>query len=313
MKIIFAGTPSFAAGYLEALIADDHDVPAVITRPDRLGKRRKQLLASPVKRLAKAAGLNILQPEQLSLADIESIDCDLMIVVAYGDIIRQSVLDHPRLGSVNVHASLLPRWRGAAPVQRALLAGDSTAGITLIQMDAGLDTGDMLASAEVPIDDSDSAADVLGKLAGTGQDLLIKTLAQLAAGNITPVPQNPELVTYAHKIDKQEALLDWQAGATLVDRKVRAFNPSPVAWSFLGKLRVRIHAGRVTATARGKAGSILDVTRDGILVGCGEDAFLVTHMQLPLGKGSVLTGADMLNGRTDILYPGACFSTSPQE
>lgn len=311
MNIIFAGTPEFAAGYLEALIASDHRVVAVISQPDKPGKRGKRLKPSAVKLVAKAADIPILQPDRLTLEDIETINCDLMIVVAYGQILRQAVLDHPRLGCINVHASVLPRWRGAAPVQRAILAGDTSTGITLIQMDAGLDTGNMLAKAEVGIDIADNAGHIFDKLGKIGRPLLIQTLDRVAAGDLESEIQNSDEATYAHKIEKHEALLDWGAGAGAVDRIVRAFYPDPIAYTFLGDKRVRVHEGEILPGKQGREGLILDVSKKGVLVGCGKDAYLIKRIQLPVGKGSVLNGADVLNGRTDLLCTGNLFTDEP--
>ena len=311
MKIIFAGTPEFAAGYLQALIESNHQVVAVISQPDKPGKRGKRLVPSPVKIVAKDAGIPVLQPDRLRLEDISSIDCDLMVVVAFGQILKQDVLDYPRLGCINVHGSILPRWRGAAPVQRAILAGDRSTGVTLIQMDAGLDTGDMLAKAEVVIEPEDTAGDLFSKLGQAGHGLLVSMLNQLEKGNVNPEVQNDDAAVYAHKIEKHEALLDWQAGAESVDRIVRAFYPDPVAYTWLGDKRVRIHEGQVVAGAKGRAGMILDVTKEGVLVGCGNTAYRVSRIQLPIGKGSVLNGADVLNGWTDVLCTGNLFTPEP--
>lgn len=309
MKIIFAGTPEFAAGYLEALIASEHEIVAVISQPDKPGKRGKKLVPSAVKRVATASDLPVLQPTRLTLEDVEAISCDLMIVVAYGQILKQAVLDHPKHGCINVHASILPRWRGAAPVQRAILSGDAITGVTLIQMDAGLDTGDMLAKAEVTIDANDNAANIFAKLGSAGHPLLIRTLTDVAAGELAPEKQDSDIATYAHKIEKDEAHLDWSEGALLVDRAVRAFCPDPVAFTYLGDMRVRIHEGEVVSDKKGRAGLILDVSKKGVLIGCGHDAYLIKRIQLPVGKGSVLNGADVLNGRTDLLCTGNSFAT----
>ena len=311
MNIIFAGTPEFAAGYLEALIATEHDILAVISQPDKPGRRGKRRVPGPVKLRAKEADLQILQPDRLTLDDLKAIPCDVMVVVAYGQILKQDILDHPKLGCVNVHASILPRWRGAAPVQRAILAGDSSTGVTLIQMDAGLDTGDILARAAVPIDPDDSSGDLLLKLGQAGHSLLIQTLSQLETGAITPEKQKDTDAVYAHKIDKQEALVDWSAGAEQVDRIVRAFNPDPIAHTYLGDKRVRIHEGEPVTDAGGRPGLILDVTRAGVLVGCGGGTYRIKRIQMPLGKGSVLNGADVVNGWTDVLGTGRRFSAFP--
>ncbi len=313
MKVIFAGTPGFAAGYLEALTKSHHEVVAVITQPDKPGKRGKRLLPSAVKQTAEADGLTIIQPERLRREDINAIDCDLMVVVAYGQILKQDVLDYPKLGCMNVHASILPRWRGAAPVQRAILAGDPSTGVTLIQMDAGLDTGDMLAKADVAINPDDTAGDIFEKLGAIGHDLLVHTVDKLASGTLVPEPQDNNHAVYAHKIDKQEALLNWASGAQTIDRTVRAFNPDPIAYNWLDDKRVRVHEGKIIPGRKGRAGMILDVSRDGVLVGCGEDAYMIKRIQLPVGKGSVLTGADVLNGWTDLLCTGNLFTAEAVE
>ena len=213
MKILFAGTPEFAAGFLESLVKSEHNVIAVVTQPDRPGKRGKKLQESPVKKVARAAELEIIQPEKLSLADILHLHCDLMIVVAFGQILKPDVLTHPKLGCINVHGSLLPKWRGAAPVQRAILSGDKKSGVTLIQMNEGLDTGDMLAKAEVAISPNDNTADLFRRLSDVGKPLLIKTLRLLEDGTQTREPQNNDEASYAHKTLKSEALVKWSLSA----------------------------------------------------------------------------------------------------
>lgn len=310
MKIVFAGTPGFAAGFLETLVDSDHDIVAVITQPDKPGKRGKKLLASPVKQVAERAKLPIMQPARLALADIQHLDCDLMLVVAFGQILKPDVLAHPRLGCINVHASILPRWRGAAPIQRAILAGDKESGVTLIQMDAGLDTGDMLAKAIVPISPRDTTADLFNKFANIGQPLLLETLDLVDKGVTKKDPQDNDAATYAHKIKKTEAMIDWQQDAQQVDRVVRAFNPDPVAFSFLGTNRVKIHAGRIHKSDLGKPGEILELSSKGLLVRCSDQAYLIERIQLAIGKGAILSGADMLNGWTDTLKIGSTFNES---
>jgi methionyl-tRNA formyltransferase len=307
LKILFAGTPEFAAGFLESLVASDHDVVAVITQPDKPGKRGKRLQASPVKQVAERAKVAVIQPARLALTDIQHLDCDLMLVVAFGQILKPDVLAHPRLGCINVHASILPRWRGAAPIQRAILAGDKESGITLIQMDAGLDTGDMLAKSVVPISPLDTTADLFNKFTNIGQPLLLKTLELVDKGTTKKDPQDNDAATYAHKIQKTEAMIDWQQDAQQVDRVVRAFNPDPIAFSFLDTIRVKVHAGRMVKSDLCKPGEILELSSKGLLVGCGNQAYLIEKIQLPLGKGAILSGADMLNGWTDTLKIGSTF------
>lgn len=308
MRILFAGTPQFAGRHLQALIDSEHEIVAVITQPDKPGKRGKKLVPGAVKTIGEAAGLHILQPAKLGLADLEGSVCDIMVVVAFGQILKPDVLAHPRLGCVNVHASILPRWRGAAPIQRAILAGDHETGITLIQMDAGLDTGDMLAGDSVIIGDRDTAGTILTKLGERGPPILIETLAQLAAGSITPASQDNDDSHYARKIEKNEAQIDWASDADDVGRVVRAFNPAPIAYCFLGDRRIKIHSGCPVTDMYGPPGEIIRIGKDGVLVGCGKHSYLVEQIQLPVGKGSILSGQDILNGWTDILKPGITFS-----
>jgi len=307
LNILFAGTPEFAAGFLETLIESKHNVVAVITQPDRPGKRGKKLLPSPVKELAERARLTVIQPTKLALTDIQHLECDLMLVVAFGQILKPDLLAYPKLGSVNIHASILPRWRGAAPIQRAILAGDEESGITLIQMDAGLDTGDMLGKSVVPISALDTTAQLLIKFKNIGQPLLLETLELLEKRTTKGEPQDNDAATYAHKIQKSEAMINWRQDALQVDRVVRAFNPDPIAFTFLDRTRVKIHAGRMVKSGFGKPGTILELSSKGLLVGCGHQAYLIEKIQLPIGKGAVLSGADMLNGWADTFKIGSTF------
>lgn len=308
MKIIFAGTPEFAAGFLESLIHSNHNVVAVITQPDKPGKRGKKLQASPVKQLAESAKLEIIQPTRLAMSDIKHLSCDLMLVVAFGQILKADVLAHPKFGCINIHASVLPRWRGAAPIQRAILAGDKETGVTLIQMDAGLDTGDMLATSVVPVSPFDTTADLLKKFTEIGQPLLLETLELVDEGKTQKDRQDNDAATYAHKILKPEAMIDWHQDAQQVDRVVRAFNPDPIAFTFLDTNRVKVHSGRMVGSDLCMPGAILELSAKGLTVGCGNQAYLIEEIQLPIGKGAILSGADMLNGWTDKLRVGAIFS-----
>ena len=307
MKILFAGTPEFAAGFLETLVESAHDVVAVITQPDKPGKRGKKLRPSPVKELAERARLRVIQPAKLTLTDIQHLECDLMLVVAFGQILKPDLLAHPKHGSINIHASILPRWRGAAPVQRAILAGDEESGITLIQMDAGLDTGDMLAKSVIPISALDTTADLLNKMKNIGQPLLLETLDFVDKGTTRREPQDNDAATYAHKIQKSEAMIDWHQDAQQVDRVVRTFNPDPIAFTFLDTIRVKIHSGRIVKSGLCKPGTIVELSSKGLLVGCGNQAYLIEKIQLSIGKGAVLSGADMLNGWTDTFKIGSTF------
>jgi methionyl-tRNA formyltransferase len=307
LKIIFAGTPDFAAAHLKALIESRHEVISVITQPDKPGKRGKKLVPSAVKTIAEQAGLPLRQPGKLRVGDINDLDADVMIVVAYGQILKPDVLAFPRLGCINVHASLLPRWRGAAPVQRAILAGDKETGITLIQMDEGLDTGDMLAKQPVNISADETAASLFSKFSRVGPTLLVETLDLVEQGRAQHEQQDDSLSTYASKLHKDEAEIDWAAACDTIDRQVRAFNPDPVAYTFLGDLRVKVHAGSPQSNVSGTSGQIVSVSAEGILVGCGEGCYLVQRIQLPLGKGSILSGQEVMNGWRDHLYVGARF------
>ena len=248
LRVIFAGTPEFASRHLGALIESKHVLAGVYTQPDRRAGRGRKLQASPVKRLAEEAGLAIHQPPSLKdeavRAQLSGLEADLMVVVAYGLILPQAVLDIPRLGCLNVHASLLPRWRGAAPIQRAIEAGDSESGITIMQMDAGLDTGAMLATAACEIGPRTSAAGLQSSLASLGPPLLPEVLDDIERRQREGQVQDDAQATYAHKIQKSEAEMDWSLDAGALDCKVRAFNPAPVCYSFLGDRRVRVWQAR---------------------------------------------------------------------
>ncbi len=244
LKIIFAGTPVFAALHLEALLNSGHEVVAVYSQPDRPAGRGKHLQASPVKTLALQHELPVCQVSSLKTAEAQAElahwGADIMVVVAYGLLLPQAVLDTPRLGCINVHASLLPRWRGAAPIQRAIEAGDANTGITIMQMDAGLDTGPMLSITPCPILPSDTATDLHDRLGALGPGSLLTALDDLAQGKAAPQIQPSEGVTYAHKLTKEEAAIDWHLDAQLIHRRVRAFNPAPMAYFRLGAERVRV-------------------------------------------------------------------------
>lgn len=307
MKILFAGTPELAARHLDALLGAGYRVSAVITQPDRPGKRGRQQLASPVKNLAVDRQLQVLQPDRLRAEDIVEFEADLMVVVAYGQILSRAVLDAPRHGCINVHASLLPRWRGAAPIQHAILAGDSITGVTIMQMDEGLDTGDILASRQVVIEDDETTASLTEKLGETGPPALLDVLASINQSRLEPTPQDDRQASYAPKITKADARLDWHRPAGELARAVRAYNPDPVAWAMLDELRVKIWFARPVDLDHDVPGTILDLTRAGVTVSCGKGSLLLTSLQLPLGKGSILNGTDILNARKDLLAPGKRF------
>jgi methionyl-tRNA formyltransferase len=303
LKIIFAGTPDFAAAHLQALIdSPQHSVIAVYTQPDRPAGRGKKLKASPVKLLAQANDLPVFQPQSLKdpeqqqiLADLQA---DIMVVVAYGLILPQAVLDTPQLGCINVHGSILPRWRGAAPIQRAIEAGDEETGVTIMQMDAGLDTGAMLCISRCTIDSDDSSATMYKKLEELGAPALISTLDNLQANKALTVVQDDSQSCYAAKISKTEALIDWSKPATVLDRQIRAFNPFPAAYTILGDLRIKVWQAQVESKSGSACGQIISADNRGILVGCGEQSLLLTEIQLP-GK-SRMAVSEILKSRAEL-------------
>ena len=287
MKLIFAGTPVFAAQALGAILAAGHQVALVLTQPDRQSGRGMAVHASPVKELALANGIEVFQPPTLkddaAQQRLRDIGADAMIVAAYGLILPQAVLDTPRLGCINIHASLLPRWRGAAPIQRALLAGDRETGVCIMQMDAGLDTGAVLHQGRLPIADDDTAATLHDKLAELGARLIVEALATLP---LTPTPQ-PELgATYAAKIDKAEAWLDWALPASQLARQIRAFNPFPGAAARVGGNPLKVWRAEVDDAPRAptEPGTVIAADKAGLVVACGEGALRLTELQKAGGK-----------------------------
>lgn len=307
-NIIFAGTPRFSAITLSALLASPHKILAVYTQPDRPAGRGRKLTPSPVKELALQHHLSIHQPvtlrdehEQKVLADLNA---DVMIVVAYGLLLPVPVLQAPRFGCINVHASLLPRWRGAAPIQRAIFAGDKTTGITIMQMDKGLDTGDMLHKVECPIHVNDTSAILHDRLAVLGAEALLTTLNGFDC--IKPEKQNSDLATYAQKITKEEAEIDWNMPAIELMRKVHAFNPWPVAFTHLNDHLVRVWgASVIEKNHTAKPGMILQASADGIDVATGNGILRLLTLQLPGGKP--LAVKDILNARQNDFTSGICF------
>ncbi len=287
MRLIFAGTPDFAAAALKALIEAGHDIPLVLTQPDRPAGRGMKLKMSPVKELALAHGLAVAQPENLKTEEarqpIQDARADVMVVAAYGLILPQIVLDMPRRGCVNIHASLLPRWRAAAPIHRAIEAGDRETGITLMRMDKGLDTGAMLSRAALPILDSDTTGSLHDKLAALGAREIVALLPELAAGRTVAAPQDGALATYAAKIGKDDARLDWRLSARELDRRIRAFNPFPGAFCLLDEAPLKIWRANPVA-GKGAPGEILAVDRQSIRVACGESALEIGEVQKAGGK-----------------------------
>ena len=301
MNLVFAGTPEFAVPALNALLDAGHTILAVYTQPDRPAGRGRKLGMSAVKEFASERGLRVHQPVTLkSESEAETLRAlkpDALIVIAYGLILPKSILSIPRYGCINVHASLLPRWRGAAPIQRAIEAGDANTGVTIMQMDEGLDTGAMLALAEIPIGADDNAATLQDRLADLGGRLLVETLAQLIRGAIAPQAQDNARATYAAKLKKEEARLDWNAHAELLARRVRAFNPWPVAHTTLDGQTLRLwHAQAESGTLAGRPpGTVLTADSDGVRVQCATGVLRITRLQLEGGK--VLEARAFLNGR----------------
>jgi len=305
LRIIFAGTPDFAARHLQALIQSEHQIVGVYSQPDRPAGRGKKLKASEVKELALEHNLPVFQPQSLkndeALAELTSLNADIMIVVAYGLILPKAILEAPRLGCLNVHGSILPRWRGAAPIQRAIWAGDKQTGVTIMQMDEGLDTGDMLHISRCPISTTETSASLYTKLAELGPDALIETINKLANGEITPEPQNDELANYAKKLSKEEADIDWSMSALQIERNIRSFNPWPMCFTQMGGQTVKIHQAQVMLQS-GVPGQILSSDKNGVVVACGEHALCITQLQ-PQGKKPMAIN-DFLNGRSDWVTPG---------
>jgi methionyl-tRNA formyltransferase len=309
-RIGFAGTPRFAADVLAGLLDAALPVVAVLSQPDQPSGRRRRLEPTPVKRVALARGLPLLQPKALRSANpLAALDLDLLVVVAYGRILPATLLNTPRRGCVNLHASLLPRWRGAAPVEHALLAGDSETGVCLMAMDEGLDTGPVYARAACPIGSDTTASDLFEALAGLSVSLCVAHLGAILSGSLEPTPQPEDGVTWAPKLDAEAARLDWRSDAATLDRQVRAFEYRGGAWSALAGVRTKI----LEASPGGPGptlppGTVAEADRGGIAIACGSDGagrLLVTRLQLALGKGRPMAAADALNGYGDRLSIGA--------
>lgn len=304
-RIVFAGTPEFAAAHLQALLDSRHEVVAVYTQPDRPAGRGQKLVASPVKQLAQQHDIPVLQPANLRHAEAQqelaAFNADLMVVVAYGLILPQVILDTPRLGCINSHASLLPRWRGAAPIQRAIEAGDAETGVTVMQMEAGLDTGPMLLKTITPIAATDTGGSLHDRLAELGPPAVLEAVELLLAGTAQPEIQDDNLANYAHKLSKDCALIDWSRPAIEIERAIRAFNPWPISHSLLQGQSLKVHAAQL-ADGKGQAGAILHADRNGLLVACGEGALLLTRLQLPNARA--MEFADLFNGRAELFSAG---------
>lgn len=306
MKIIFAGTPEFAASHLQALLDAEHDIVAVYTQPDRPSGRGKKLSPSAVKQLALAHNIVVEQPASLrskeALMQLQSYAADLMVVVAYGLILPKSILDAPTFGCINVHGSLLPKWRGAAPIQRAIWAGDKTSGVTIMQMDEGLDTGHVLLMRSTDVDENDTSADLYQKLAIIGPQALIECLDNFR--NLTTQPQNDALATYAKKLSKQEAQCDWSLECEQLARNVRAFNPWPMAWFEYAQKNIKIHhAIALPLNHNYSLGSIISYEKEGLDIACIDGLLRITSLQLPGKKAQYVS--QILNGNPQLFIVGS--------
>lgn len=307
LRIVFAGTPDFAASHLHALLEAGCNIVAAYTQPDRPAGRGNKLTPSPVKTLAMQHHIPVEQPPSLKneaaqqrLVDLQA---DLMIVVAYGLLLPQAVLDTPRLGCINVHGSLLPRWRGAAPIQRAIWAGDNTTGVTIMQMDAGLDTGPMLHKIVCDITANETSASLYNKLATLGPQGLLHTVEQLAKGEVRAEVQNHAEATYASKLSKDEARLDWQLPATQLERCIRAFNPWPVSFLLIDDLNIKIwNAETVTPSTAALPGTVLNADKSGIDIATADGVLRLLSLQPP-GK-KPMSAQELLNARRDWFQPG---------
>lgn len=307
LRIIFAGTPDFAARHLDALLSSQHQIVGVFTQPDRPAGRGNKLTPSPVKVLAEQHQIPVFQPKSLRPEEnqhlVADLGADVMVVVAYGLILPKAVLDMPRMGCINVHGSLLPRWRGAAPIQRALWAGDSETGVTIMQMDVGLDTGDMMLKIGCPIEAEDTSASLYAKLAELGPQGLLVALQQLASGTINREVQDEALVTYAEKLSKEEARLDWRLSASQLERCIRAFNPWPVSYFTIEDQPVKVWQATVLAeNTSSEPGTIVHADKHGIQVATSEGVLNLTQLQ-PAGK-KPMSAQDLLNSRSEWFTPG---------
>ena len=307
LKLIFAGTPDFAARHLAALLSSDHEVVAVYTQPDKPAGRGQKLTASPVKDLALAHDLPVYQPASLrkeeAQAELASLGADLMVVVAYGLILPKVVLDTPRLGCINVHGSLLPRWRGAAPIQRSIWAGDTETGVTIMQMDVGLDTGAMIRKVTCPIAADETSTSLYDKLAELGPQALVETLNAMAAGETAAEAQDDALANYAEKLSKEEARIDWSMEAVAIERCIRAFNPWPISWFEVAEQTIKVWQAEVIDSDHGQsAGTLLKADKQGIDVATGKGVLRLLTLQPP-GK-KAMSVPDLLNSRRDWFEPG---------
>ncbi|WP_061039942.1 methionyl-tRNA formyltransferase [Vibrio coralliirubri] len=311
LRIVFAGTPDFAARHLAALLSSEHEVVAVYTQPDRPAGRGKKLTASPVKNIALENNIPVYQPENFksdeAKQELAELNADIMVVVAYGLLLPQVVLDTPRLGCINVHGSILPRWRGAAPIQRSIWSGDKETGVTIMQMDIGLDTGDMLSIATLPIEATDTSASMYEKLAGLGPGALVECLADIASSKAVAEKQDDELANYAKKLSKEEARINWSDEAAHIERCVRAFNPWPMSHFEAAENSIKVWQSRVAEQTSDKpAGTILQADKTGIYVATGQGVLVLEQLQVP-GK-KAMSVQDILNSRASWFEVGTQLS-----
>ncbi|MDP3562214.1 MAG: methionyl-tRNA formyltransferase [Legionellaceae bacterium] len=304
LRIVFAGTPAFGLPCLEALASSEHQIIAAYTQPDRPAGRGRKLQASAIKVWAEAHDIPIYQPlhfkAEETIQELIALAPDVLVVIAYGLILPRRVLAIPRLGCINVHASLLPRWRGASPIQHAILHGDKQSGITIMQMDVGMDTGDMLSTIVCDVSPDDTAETLHDRLASLAAEPLLETLNKLNSNQIYPEKQQHELATYAPKINKEDAAINWQQSAHVIDQQIRAFNPWPITYTQIGDLTFRIHKARIIKQLASQApGTILSINKEGILINTQHDCILIETIQFAGGKA--LSIADYLNAGRDQL------------
>jgi len=300
MKIVFAGTPEFALPTLQALLDSPHEVCAIYTQPDRPAGRGRKLTPSPVKQLAQSANIPVYQPENFKqsadIAELKNLHADLLVVIAYGLILPQAVIDTPRLACINVHGSLLPRWRGAAPIHRALMAGDSKTGVTIMKVVKKLDAGDMLLKLECPITATDTSSSLHDQLAAMGAAGLIQVVEQFQLGDVTATPQDETLVTYAHKLDKHESILDWTDSAVNLDRKIRGLNAWPVAQTVFNGEVLRVWNSALTDKTCALSPGAIDASQQTLDIVTGDGVIRLLEVQSPGGKR--IAGKDFLNAHS---------------
>lgn len=312
LNIVFAGTPDFAAGHLQALIDSRHNVIGVYSQPDRPAGRGKKLHPSPVKKLALEHNIPVYQPlnfkQDGAIEELEALNADIMIVVAYGLLLPAAVLEAPKMGCLNVHASILPRWRGAAPIQRAIQAGDTETGITIMQMDVGLDTGDMLSKTFLDINDDETGGSLHDRLLEQGPTALLQTLTLLQAGETIAEKQDDSLANYAHKLTKEEALINWSSPAKNIELSIRAFNPFPGAYTLLGDQRIKVWQAKVLDEATSLLpGTIARVNSDGLDIATGSGLIRLLNVQL-IGKKAMAI-RDIINGQPNLFQPQHMFAS----